>query len=170
MLKPVVTTGSSMKIGEAAAASGCHLETIRYYERIGLLSKALRRANGYRVYGQEEVDRLRFISRGRELGFSLDEIRTLLRLAERKDMSCDEVDRLARQQLAEVESRIRELQGMARELQRTIESCVGQSCGECAILGALQRNETLRPDTAHPIVDSRVRSRKHPARGSAVGD
>jgi MerR family transcriptional regulator, mercuric resistance operon regulatory protein len=133
-----------MKIGEAAAASGCHLETIRYYERVGLLTKAARRANGYREYRQEEVEQLRFIARGRDLGFSLEEIRTLLRLSERKDMSCEEVDRLARQQLAEVQSRIRELQGMARELKRTIESCVGQSCGECAILGALQRPETVQ--------------------------
>lgn len=136
-----------MKIGEAAAASGCHLETIRYYERIGLLPKAARRANGYRDYGQDEVDRLRFIARGRELGFSLEEVRTLLRLAERTDMSCDEVDRLARQQLAEVQTRIRELQRMARELQGTIESCVRQSCGECAILGALQRRQAPQPHT-----------------------
>jgi len=131
-----------MKIGEAAAASGCHLETIRYYERVGLLTKAKRRANGYREYRKEEVERLRFIARGRELGFSLEEIRTLLRLSERKDMSCEEVDRLARQQLADVQSRIHELQRMARELKRTIESCVRQSCGECAILGALQRPES----------------------------
>jgi MerR family transcriptional regulator, mercuric resistance operon regulatory protein len=130
-----------MKIGEAAAASGCHLETIRYYERIGLLPKAARRTNGYRNYGTAEVNRLRFIARGRELGFSLEEVRTLLRLAERTDMSCDEVDRLARQQLAAVRIRIRELQRIARELQRTIESCVGQSCGRCAILGALQGSE-----------------------------
>jgi MerR family mercuric resistance operon transcriptional regulator len=141
MLNPVVTTGSSMKIGEAAAASGCHLETIRYYERIGLLPKPARRANGYRDYGEEEVDRLRFIARGRELGFSLEEVRTLVRLAERTDMSCDEVDRLARQQLGEVQSRILELQRMARELQRTIDSCVRKSRGECSILGALQQTQ-----------------------------
>jgi MerR family transcriptional regulator, mercuric resistance operon regulatory protein len=144
MLKPVVTTGSSMKIGEAAAASGCHLETIRYYERIGLLPKAARRTNGYRDYGTQEVNRLHFIARGRELGFSLEEVRTLLRLAERTDMSCDDVDRLARQQLAAVRSRIRELQRIARELERTIDSCVGQSCGNCAILGALQGSEMQR--------------------------
>lgn len=148
MIKPVVATGSSMKIGEAAAASGCHLETIRYYERVGLLSKAARSANGYREYRQEEVKRLRFIARGRELGFSLEEIRTLLRLSERKNMSCEEVDRLARQQLAEVQSRIRKLQGMARELKRTIESCVGQSCGECAILGTLQHSEISQSKAA----------------------
>lgn len=131
-----------MKIGEAAAASGCHLETIRYYERIGLLPHPQRRTNGYREYSPTEVEQLRFITRGRDLGFSLEEIRTLLKLAERKDMPCAEVDRLARQQLAQVEERIRELQGIARELERTIESCVGESCGDCAILSALQRGGT----------------------------
>jgi len=134
-----------MKIGEAAAASGCHLETIRYYERIGLLPKPTRRGNGYRDYRVSEVEQLRFITRGRGLGFSLDEIRTLLRLAEHAEMPCAEVDRLARQQLAQVEARIRELQSMARELERTIASCAGESCGECTILSALQQREPSQP-------------------------
>jgi MerR family transcriptional regulator, mercuric resistance operon regulatory protein len=127
-----------MKIGEASAASGCHLETIRYYERIGLLPIPARRSNGYRQYSKDEVARLRFITRGRELGFSLDEIKSLMRLSERKDMSCAEVDRLAREQLVQVKARMRELAKIARELERTIKSCVKQSCGNCAILGALQ--------------------------------
>ncbi len=67
-----------MRIGEAATASGCHIETIRYYERIGLLPHPARSVSGYREYLPEEVDRLRFITRGRELGFSLEEIRSLL--------------------------------------------------------------------------------------------
>ena len=69
-----------MKISEAAAARGCHLETIRYYERSGLMPAPARTASGYREYSPTEVDRLRFISRGRELGFSLEEIRSLLSL------------------------------------------------------------------------------------------
>lgn len=138
MLKPVVTTGSSMKIGEAASESGCHLETIRYYERVGLLPRPKRQANGYRQYSRAEVDRLKFIARARDLGFSLDEIRNLVRLAERSDISCAEVDHVAREQLAKVSARIRELQRMARELKKTIDSCKQQSCGDCAILGALQ--------------------------------
>jgi MerR family mercuric resistance operon transcriptional regulator len=69
-----------MKIGEAAAASGCHLETIRYHERIGLLPRTVRTDNGYRDYTSEDVGRMRFVTRGRELGFSLDDIRSLLRL------------------------------------------------------------------------------------------
>lgn len=142
MLKPVATTGSSMKIGEAASESGCHLETIRYYERVGLLPRPKRLANGYRQYTRAEVDRLRFIARARELGFSLDEVRNLIRLGERADLSCAEVDRVAREQLAKVEMRIREMKRIARELKKTIDSCKQQSCGDCAILGALQGEES----------------------------
>jgi MerR family mercuric resistance operon transcriptional regulator len=138
-----------MKIGQAAAASGCHLETIRYYERIGLLTKAARGENGYREYGTGDVDRLRFITRGRELGFSLDEIRSLLRLAENADLACDEVDQLAREHLAAVQARIAELRRMAKELERTIQSCVGGSCSDCSILGALQNTpRRSRPSTS----------------------
>ncbi|TDR37730.1 MerR family mercuric resistance operon transcriptional regulator [Tahibacter aquaticus] len=127
-----------MKISEAAAASGCHLETIRYYERIGLLSKAARRDNGYRVYTHAEVERLRFITRGRELGFSLEEIQSLLALAEQTDMPCADVDRMARQHLADIQGRIQALQRMAQELARTIEGCAGGARARCAILGDLQ--------------------------------
>ena len=139
ILNPVATTGSSMRIGEAARSSGCHLETIRYYERIGLLTKPQRQTNGYRRYSLGEVARLKFITRSRDLGFSLDEVRDLVRLAEAKDRSCEEVDRLAREQLSKVEGRIGELQVIARELTRTIEACANKSCGDCAILDALQR-------------------------------
>lgn len=86
-----------MKISEAAAASGCHLETIRYYERSGLMPAPARTASGYREYSPTEVDRLRFISRGRELGFSLEEIRSLLSLDDDPAMSCCDVDVIARQ-------------------------------------------------------------------------
>ena len=127
-----------MKISEAATASGCHLETIRYYERIGLLPGPVRTGNCYRVYDQHDVARLRFITRGRELGFSLSEIRDLLRLAEDPDLSCDDVDRLARHHLAEIRERQAELPQIAQELARTIAACCGGRRGTCAILGGLQ--------------------------------
>lgn len=132
-----------MRISEAAAASGCHLETIRYYERSGMLPKAARRKNGYREYTTREVDRLRFITRGRELGFSLEEIQSLLRLADQSAMSCAEVDHLARHHLAAIRERVRELNRMARDLERTIVSCAGGSRGDCKILEAL--SGTARP-------------------------
>lgn len=130
-----------MKIGEVAVASGCHLETIRYYERIGLLPRAHRTGSGYRSYTLEEVDRIRFITRGRDLGFSLEEIRSLLRLAEDPDMSCQQVDTLARHHLAEIQARQKALRRIARELARTIAGCAGGRRGACAILGALQQPE-----------------------------
>ena len=132
-----------MKISRAAEASGCHLETIRYYERIGLLPQPDRTGSGYRVYGSADIERLRFIARGRDLGFSLEEIRSLLQLAEDPALSCAQVDRLAREHLDDIQTRIRDLQRMASELERTIGSCrVGQR-GQCTIL------ETLRQSTGH---------------------
>ena len=128
-----------MKIGEAATASGCHLETIRYYERIGLLPRPSRTGSGYRAYTTQDVARIRFITRGRDLGFSLDEIRSLLRLTEDPDLSCEQVDALARQHLMEIQARQKELRRIARELERTIAGCAGGRRGACAILEVLQQ-------------------------------
>lgn len=128
-----------MKISEAAAASGCHLETIRYYERVGLMPRPARTAGGYREYSGAEVDRLRFITRGRELGFSLEEIRSLLSLGDDPRLSCRDVDAIARSHLADIRKRIDELSGIAIELERTIDRCAGGDRGQCAILGALRR-------------------------------
>lgn len=130
-----------MKIGEVAAASGCHLETIRYYERIGLLPRPSRTDSGYRAYTGQDVARIRFITRGRDLGFSLDEIRSLLRLTEDPDLSCEQVDALARLHLAEIQARQKELRRIARELERTIAGCAGGRRAACAILGALQQQD-----------------------------
>lgn len=139
-----------MKIGEASAASGCHIETIRYYERSGLLPSPARTAAGYRAYSAEQVQRIRFITRGRELGFSLQEIRSLLTLAEDARLSCDEVDRVARVHLAQVESRRRQLARLARELKRVIGNCVRNQRADCAILASLQ------PGTARSTPAPRV--------------
>lgn len=128
-----------MKIGEVAAASGCHLETVRYYERIGLLPRPVRTASGYRAYDTGDAERLRFITRGRDLGFSLDEIRSLMRLADDPALSCEQVDQLARHHLAEIKARQAELRRMARELEQTIAGCGGGHRASCAILGALQQ-------------------------------
>ena len=127
-----------MKISDAAAASGCHLETIRYYERIGLMPRPERTASGYRVYREREVDRLRFISRGRELGFSLEEIRSLLLLEHDVSLSCDQVDKVAQSHLAAIRGRIAELTSIANELQRTIDKCAGGERDTCSILRALR--------------------------------
>jgi MerR family mercuric resistance operon transcriptional regulator len=127
-----------MKIGKVAERSGCHPETVRYYERIGLLPAPPRTAGGYRDYRPADADRLRFISRGRELGFSLEEIRSLLGLAEDDGLSCQDVDRLARGHLLDIRNRLNDLQRMASELERVIGSCSGGERGQCAILDTLR--------------------------------
>lgn len=127
-----------MKIGEVAERSGCHPETVRYYERIGLLPAPPRTASGYRDYRPADADRLRFISRGRALGFSLEEIRSLLGLAEDDGLSCQDVDRLARGHLLDIQTRLSDLQRMASELERVIGSCSGGERGQCAILDTLR--------------------------------
>ncbi|KGM50702.1 MerR family transcriptional regulator [Lysobacter concretionis Ko07 = DSM 16239] len=127
-----------MKIGEVATRSGCHPETVRYYERIGLLPAPPRTSSGYREYQPTDVDRLRFISRGRDLGFSLAEIRSLLGLAEDDGLSCEDVDRLARVHLVDIQARLGDLQRMAAELERVIGSCSGGERGQCAILDTLR--------------------------------
>ena len=134
-----------MKISDAAAASGCHLETIRYYERVGLLPEPERTRNRYRQYTDADVERLRFITRGRDLGFSLEEIRSLLRLAEDPDLSCGEVDQLARKHLSDIQARLADLQRMASELARTIGACHGDERGTCTILESLRQPAASAP-------------------------
>ena len=131
-----------MKISTVAANSGCNLETIRYYERIGLMPPPERTPKGYREYSEADVERLRFISRGRGLGFNLQEIRSLLRLAQDPGISCSEVDQLARKHLDDILVRLKDLQRMARELERTIDHCGGGQRGECTILDSLRQPTT----------------------------
>jgi MerR family mercuric resistance operon transcriptional regulator len=126
-----------MKIGELAAATGCHFETIRYYEKVGLLPKPERTASGYRTYRKGDIARVRFISRGRALGFSLEEIRSLLHLSESPNLACGEVDALARQHLAEVREKLAHLQRMEAELVATVERCRGGERASCAVLESL---------------------------------
>ena len=134
-----------MKISKAATASGCHLETIRYYERIGLMPCPERSGSGYRSYEHADVERLRFITRGRDLGFSLEEIRSLLRLAQDPDLSCGEVDQLARKHLSDIQARLTDLQRMASELARTIGACHGDERGTCTILETLRQPAAIEP-------------------------
>lgn len=138
-----------MKISEAASASGCHLETIRYYERIGLMPSPGRTGSGYRDYSQIDVERLRFVTRGRDLGFSLEEIRSLLRLAENADLSCQEVDQLARGHLQEIQAKLKDLARMASELERVIHSCGGGERAQCTILDTLR--QTAIRTVASPV-------------------
>lgn len=124
-------------IGKLSAGSGVNIETIRYYERIGLLGRPSRTQSGRRVYGQEAVRVLVFIRRSRELGFSLDEIRALLGLAGQKP-SCREVRDIAEPRLADVRARLRDLRKIEQVLASTLSRCSGSDVPECPILDVLE--------------------------------
>lgn len=123
-----------MQIGELARATGCRVVTIRYYERIGVLPKPARGPNNYRVYGDDHRRRLHFVRRCRELGFSLDEVRTLLGLIDAGDYTCDHVRRIAEQHLAEVRARRADLQRMETALAGLVGQCSGGTTPDCSLL------------------------------------
>ena len=124
-------------IGEVAKATGTAVETVRYYERIGVLPKPARTAGNYRSYGNAEVARLSFIRRARNIGFSLDQVRTLLSLADDGDRPCGEVDALARQHLNAVDRKIADLTALHGELSSLIAQCGRGTIADCRILEAL---------------------------------
>ena len=127
----------SLGIGAVARATGIKVETVRWYERVGLLPPPERTAGNYRSYGPEHLARLSFICRARELGFSLDQVRTLLRLADQREQSCAEVDGIAREHLHVVQRKIADLEALRRELSELIASCGQSSIAQCRILQAL---------------------------------
>ncbi len=126
-----------MNIGKLARATDTNAETIRYYERIGLLPRPPRTTGNYRDYAAEHVSRLAFARRARELGFSIEQIRALFDLADRKEQSCEAVDAIAREHLTEVEQKIASLMALRRELDSIIGQCRRGTIAECRILEAL---------------------------------
>lgn len=125
-------------IGDLAKGTRTKVVTVRYYEQIGLLPEPSRTAGNYRTYSNEQVRRLRFIRRCRELGFTLDQIRDLLRLSSRKDEECAEVDRITARHLVEIEQKISGLKRLAKELRRLHNCCQGKGIiADCRIIEAL---------------------------------
>ena len=130
-------TGDTFGIGELARATGTKVETIRWYERIGLLPAPARTGGNYRAYGRAHLGRLSFVRRARDLGFSLDQVRELLRLSDQQDRPCEEVDRIARGHLAEVEHKIADLAALGDQLRQIIGQCGHGTVAECRIIEAL---------------------------------
>ena len=128
----------SLKIGEVSRLSGVPAKTIRYYESVGLLGEPDRADNGYRIYARDTVRTLRFVRQARGLGFSLDEVRTLLDLWQDRDRPSREVKTLALQRIADIDSRIAELTHLRAELSRLTVACHGDLRPECPILDALE--------------------------------
>lgn len=127
----------ALSIEEMGKATNTKIETIRYYERIGLLLKPGRTSSNYRDYGQDELGRLSFIRRSRDLGFSLDQVRALLGLSDDRSCDCAGIDRIASQHLVEVDRKIADLRALRRELKAVIDSCDGGTVAECRIVEAL---------------------------------
>jgi Cu(I)-responsive transcriptional regulator len=129
--------GGFLTIGELARRTGTKVETIRYYERIGLLAAPARTAGNYRAYDAAHLNRLSFVRRSRDLGFSLDQVRALLDLSDQRDRSCEAVDAIARDHLADVDRKIADLRALRRELDRMIHLCGCGTVAECRIIEAL---------------------------------
>src|SRR6478735_5558099 len=129
-----------LTVGQVARRAGVGVETVRFYEREGLLERPSRRPSGYRQYGEDVVGRLRFIRRAKELGFTLKEIGELLSLRLDPGTTAADVRRRAEGKLADIEAKIRSLRRMHKALSRLTAACGGRGeIGECPILDALER-------------------------------
>ena len=128
-----------MMIGDLAKRTGTKVNTIRFYEGIGLMPQAARTDSGRRTYGEPDLQRLSFIRHGRELGFSVDEIRSLIALSADPEQDCDAAAGIARKHLAAVEDRITRLEALRDELKRATASCEGGRIADCSVIDAIAR-------------------------------
>ncbi|WP_425596520.1 MerR family transcriptional regulator [Roseobacter litoralis] len=128
---------TSLRRVDLARATGCNLETIRYYEKIGIMPDPPRSAKGYRSYDDAHVKRLKFVMRSRDLGFSLEEVRGLLGLVDDQSRTCAEVQIIAEDHLADVRAKIADLKRIERVLSETVARCTGNAAPECAVIDAL---------------------------------
>ncbi len=125
-----------MNIGEVAQAAGLPVKTIRYYEEIGLVRPA-RSENGYRVFAEADLHKLKFLGRSRALGFSIEDCRALLALYEDGTRSSSEVRQIAERHLADIECKIADLQSLRDTLAHLVANCAGDSRPDCPILDDL---------------------------------
>ena len=142
---------ASLSIGELARHTHSKVQTIRWYEEVGLLPPPARTAGGHRVYGSQHLARLDFIRHARELGFPLDAVRALLALSDRPDQPCEDAHALASSQLAIVEEKLRRLEALRVELARMTDACRGGVVAECRILETLadhSHGHCVSPDHA----------------------
>ena len=136
------TDTKSLTIGRLAQKVGINLETVRFYERRGLLPKPPRSASGYRLFSAEAVRRLKFIKRAQELGFSLSEIRELLALRISPRTTSTEIRRRTEAKIADIEGKIKSLDSMRKSLVKLAHSCSGcEPLSECPILESLDRED-----------------------------
>jgi DNA-binding transcriptional MerR regulator len=125
-------------IGKLAEVASTKVQTIRYYDEIGLIRPSSRTEGGHRLFDQAAVERLKFIRHARELGFGIDEIRELLQLSDDPDTSCAAADAIARSHLAQVEIRLGKLRALRQELRRMVEECRHGRVGQCRVIEVLK--------------------------------
>ncbi len=126
-----------LSIGDLARQTGCKVQTIRYYEEIGLLPTPERSSGNQRLYTPAQADRLAFIRHARELGFPLAAVRELLTLADHPSLPCESADAIAQAQLEQVENRIVRLMTLKAELERMVEQCRGGNIAHCRVIEVL---------------------------------
>lgn len=129
---------ATFTIGQLARQTGTRAETIRYYEKIGLLDAPLRSEGNYRHYGMRDQRRLSFVRRARELGFPIGQIRELIAFGEQREHACSPVDDVVKAHIVDIARRIRDLQALHDELERMICNCPGGRVADCQVLEALQ--------------------------------
>ncbi|SKA25004.1 MerR family transcriptional regulator, mercuric resistance operon regulatory protein [Enhydrobacter aerosaccus] len=151
MASTAIKDGKSLTRGALAARTGCNIETIRYYEQIGMLPPAPRSEGGHRLYGPDLVKRLSFIRRSRDLGFTLDEVRELLRFVDGGKYTCEQVEHLAIEHVHEVDRKISDLRRLKRVLEAMISRCSGGEVPRC------------------PIIDTLYDARTFPLAGASIG-
>lgn len=134
---------SEMTIGLLARQAGCSVPTVRYYEEIGLLPRAMRRDGGHRVYVDTDLRRLTFIRRCRDFGFSIDQVKEIVMLAGTREQDCTAARDLAAQQLDNVRHKLNELRALERSLEQFVDGCTAQCAGgpagDCVIMADLAR-------------------------------
>ncbi len=135
-----------LSIGDLSRRTATKVQTIRYYEQIGLMHEAERSAGGQRRYTEADLERLAFIRHARELGFPLDAVRELLDLADNPKRPCDEADAIARRQLVRVEQRIQRLEALRAELSRMLEECSGGRVSDCRVIEVLRDHSECLAD------------------------
>lgn len=134
---PDITASRALSIGELSQDTGVNIETIRYYERIGVMPKPARTKGGHRAYDATQLKRLAFIKRSRELGFSLNEIRALLDLVDAGTYTCSEVHDMTVEHLANVKRKIADLRRMEQVLKQMAAECSRGDVPDCPIVDAL---------------------------------
>lgn len=135
-----------LTIGNLAKRTGTKVQTIRYYEQIGLMPEPGRTGGGQRRYDEADLDRLSFIRHARQLGFTLEAIRELLDLSDHPDRPCHEADVIARRQLKQVEQRLARLEALRTELKRMVHECSGGRTADCRVLEVLRDHSECLTD------------------------